>query len=204
MRRLFTICGILTVMVHAPAYAAGENDTCHQFFDNIRTRAVAVLHDHQHSFNEKYAKLEALFNEAVDTEWIAHVAAGQYWNSASEQERKEFLAAYRTYLADHYIGGLNEDDMDSMKEIKLLSFVAGADNTYRVHTQVEQTNDEPVVIDYLLQEAPAGTCHLHDFTLEGVSLLTAQRDQVGSLAAAGGLKAVTQKLAEMAHNAPHS
>lgn len=204
MCRLVISCCMVAIMAYTPAYAAGENGVCHQFFDTMRTSAVAILRDRQHSFDQRYAELKTLFNKAVDTEWIARFAAGPYWRAASEQERKEFMAAYRTYLADHYIGGLNEDDLNSMKEIKVLNFIDAENNTYRVHTQIEQTNDEPVVIDYMLQEEPAGNCHLRDFTLEGVSLLTAQRDQVKSLAATGGLKAVTEKLAEMTRETQHS
>lgn len=204
MRTFSVACCIMALTLHSPAYAAERGDACHGFFDSIRTRAVAVLHDRQHSFQERYSRLEALFNEAVDVPWIARFVAGPYWRTASEQEQKEFVEAYRAYLADHYMGGLNEDDFNSMKDIKVFDFTAQENNSYRVHTHIEQNDGEPISVDYLLQEEPAGTCHLRDFTLEGISLLTAQRDQVNSLAAAGGLKAVTQKLAEMKRGEQHS
>src|SRR5579884_687105 len=100
MRKLL-IVALVSTAFQVPAYAAVGDDTCHRFFDNIRSRAEAVMHDHKHSFDERYATLQSLFNEAVDAQWIARFVAGPYWHAASDKERTEFVAAYRQYLADH-------------------------------------------------------------------------------------------------------
>jgi len=179
-----------------PAYA--DATVCRPFFDSMRSHALAILHDPAMRYVQKRDALSRLFDNAVDGTWVAHFVAGAAWRTATEGERRDFVAAYRAWLPLNYVGALDEDDINNMQGIDLASFTVGGPSVFYARTRVTQKDAEPIAIDFRLEEDPPGVCHVRDFTIEGVSLLTSQREQIQTLTANGGLAAVTAQLKSIA------
>jgi ABC-type transporter MlaC component len=205
MRHLLPIfCLFIGVGSSFPSNAADDQSICKHFIDTMHSQTDAVFHDAHMSFTQKRSTLSRLFEEGIDTAWIAQYVAGSYWNTVNDYERGEFVKAYRAYLSDKYVGAMNEDDINSMWNFTLVDFIPSPPNGYQAHIEISQKTDDPISIDLRMEESPAGVCHVHDFILEGVSLLQSQREQIQSLAAKGGLKYVTQRLADLVHNSNES
>ena len=182
------------------ASAVSKDDTCHKFFDSVRSQVDDVLKNKNQSLDEMKTAFKGVFEKAVDSDVIARYVAGSYWDKASEQERAAFTSAYRVYLSNHYVGGLDEEDFQQLQTLTVGEFALNSSGGYLVHTQILRKTNEPMAFDLKLREKPAGICHVEDFTVEGVSQIASQREEIQGLAAQGGLSLVTQRLIKVAHS----
>ena len=198
MRRIMVVLLLAVCVTYGNSGCAAEaQPPCRHFFDSVHANMDAILRDNQTSFVQKRSALTALFEQAMDADWIARFVAQGYWDKASEQQRQDFVKAYKPYLSDHYIGALDEDDLNEMLSLAVVDFKPTGNSRYLARTQITLKKDDPVVFDLRLEEQPAGVCHVRDFTIEGVSQISTQRDEIQAQAGQGGLKVVTQKLREV-------
>jgi len=196
---LSTMCLLIGMGASFSSYAADDQVSCKRFVDTMQSRADTIFHDTAMGFSQKQSALSGLFEEGVDIAWVAQYVAGSNWNTASEKERADFVKAYRAYLSNRYIGALDEDDISGFKDFTLVDFTSSPPNAYQAHIEITQKADQPVSVDLRMELESKSGCRVHDFTLEGVSLLQNQSEQIQSLAANGGLINVTQKLMELVH-----
>ncbi|MBU6476272.1 MAG: ABC transporter substrate-binding protein [Alphaproteobacteria bacterium] len=142
--------------------------------------------------------LAALFQQAVDTDWIGKFALGPYWRTAPQQERKPYLDTFRNYLTDIYISKFHADDAEQIKDIKLLSIAPQADDRLYVKSLIERKGDgktagEDTQVDYILKQSPH-ECQVHDIRVAGVSLLVTLRSEFSEVASDSGVKGVISQM----------
>ena len=181
------------------AFAADDASVCHHFADTLRGRVDSIVHDGHDSFAQKHEKLTRLFEESVDLQWVTENVAGSYWQTASEPARQSYARAYRAYLTNYYMGGVDEDTLKSVGKISLLEFKQLTPSRFTATLQVTQTEDDPIMLGFEMAEAPTGVCRIHDFTVEGVDMLTSQNEEIQSLGAQGGLAFIVEKLNSHPH-----
>ena len=203
MHNLFLSLTALAIIVFSPAaYADDMTSICGRFASSLNGQINGILGNNQMVFTDKRAKLTAMFEQDVDVPWMAQHVAGSAWTAATEQDRADFVAAYRKYLSQHYMGSLDEGDFREMFAIKTLDFKMFSDGMYAAHTEVARYADEPLSFDLKFAEEPVGNCHIRDFTVEGISQVTTQRAEMQQLLATHDLKYVTQRLHKMAQSMP--
>jgi phospholipid transport system substrate-binding protein len=88
----------------APALAAGEATAVVTDFGN---RMLQVLNDPL-SPAERQKRLGALLDQDFDFVKIGRFVFGRYWQSATDQEKREFAPVFRDYVAQSYSGLFNE------------------------------------------------------------------------------------------------
>lgn len=188
MRRFLVLVTTSLFSLHA---MAAEGEPCHSFAESTIGGVLKVFHDTGTADAKKREQLSVIFGQAVDTDWIGKFVLGQYWRSASDEEKKAFLEAYRDYITNTYVSKFKDENGMNVDAIKVVSFGASNQGSgkYQVKTIVENKGDEDVHVDYLIDDA-GGKCKVHDITVEGVSLLSSQRSEFASLASTGGVKAV--------------
>jgi len=202
VRKMFYIfCLFMSMGASLPAHAADTPVSCRQFVEAMSKRAEIIFHDTTMDFMQKRSVLSGLFEGGVDIAWVAQNVAGSFWKTANEKERADYVKAYRAYLSNKYVGALDEDDINGFDKFTLVDFAAAPSNAYHAHLEITQKSDQPISVDLRMEQSSKGACRVHDFTLEGVSLLKSQADQIQTLAASGGLKYVTQKLVALVPDA---
>ena len=197
MTRSPLLIALTGLLISSSAWAS---DACHSFIDKEHAHIIAVLHDTQAGYAQKKAELTRIFNESVDADWLARFVAGAYWQKASDAQRGEYVKVYRDFITHNYIGTLDEDDIKSFTDLVLVEFKPLGGPNYEARARIEQKDDEPIILDLKLTEVPAGVCHVRDFSVEGVSLLAIQHDEMEMLGQSGGLPAITKTLKE---HTPH-
>ena len=193
MLRLFVAFVLFLSAIAATSARADE--TCRHFIEGARDQVTSVIHATDKSFMQKHEALISLFEKTVDINWLAQKSAGEYWQQASEQQRAAYLNIYRVYLTDYYVGTFDENDINSILDVTLTKFKQAEGNAYQARLQITQKDDEPIDAYLHLVEEPAGVCHIHDFTIEGVSVVSSQSEEIQSLGKSGGLAFITEKLA---------
>ena len=171
--------------------AAAQN--CAEFANVMTGRAINIFHDTSKTEEQKHAQLSSLFQEAVDIDWIGQFVLGRFWKQASPEEQAEYLKSYRNYVISSYISKFKDEDVMSIDNIKIASITPTTDNQFEAKTLIQSKGDDDTKVDYLLLQT-SDKCTIHDIKVEGISLLSSEHSEFGTLAGRSGVKGVIEAM----------
>lgn len=162
-----------TYLLAAPAQAATVQDA-RNFVDTLTPMVVQTINDKSLGDAAKQAKLQQLFVQYVDIDWMARFTLGRAWQQATEDQRTRYLAAYRQYLLNRYTTNFADYGGSKYK----VNDIHQDDEGFAVSMQVAtpQTS-ENVALGYHLHTDASGQMKLSDIIVEGVSLISTQRSE---------------------------
>ena len=88
MKRFLCRALIVALCVFPPAAQAGIEEA-KQFVSRIGNDALAIVSSNKIAEKDKMPKLEALFVQHVDIEWVAKFVLGRYWRQATPEQRRQ-------------------------------------------------------------------------------------------------------------------
>jgi phospholipid transport system substrate-binding protein len=170
------------------AIAPAEEEARH-FVQQTIDDVLGILHDDGLSLEQKKDRVEQIAYERFDFELISRLVLARNWNSMSEQQRADFVDAFKKHLSATY-----RDTLDTFRDEKIA--VDGSRLESRgdvtVMTVVRQDTGDTKV-DYRLRKTDAGWRGI-DVIIEGVSLVQNFRTQAQEIIGAEGADALIQKL----------
>tara|TARA_R110002124_G_scaffold72020_6_gene192729 strand:- start:3376 stop:3981 length:606 start_codon:yes stop_codon:yes gene_type:complete len=163
--------GVSTAM---PAFALtkGEAET----LINRLTAEVLDTINAGKSQNAMFRDFENIFARYADVPLIAQKALGPTWRSASAAQRTAYVAAFRGYMARYY-GKRFEEFRGGVIEVDKSRKTAGG---YLVDTTVKLRGSSPFSAQWHVIDARGKTL-MYNLFLEGVSVLSDVRVQIGSM-----------------------
>lgn len=196
MFRFITIA-LLTFFLPQTAMAASPEDA-RQFVDTVGKRVLDVVNS-QGTEAQKQPQLRQLFIEHVDTDWMGQFVLSRAWAKASEEQRGRYLQAYREHLLARYT--TNFADYTGSK-YTVTNARAEADGQFTVGMAVKSPNAEQkdVQAGYRVRTNDAGELKIIDIIIEGVSLLTTQRSEFGTVVQKDGIDGLTKQLQSKTQN----
>ena len=126
-----------------------------------------------------------------DTETSARVVLGQFWRSATPDQRQRFIDAFYHSLLNNYGGALIDFTPDRLKIFP--SRVAPGDTTATVRTEVTRKNGDRVSVNYSLRMTPQGW-KAWDVVIDGISYVKSYREDFGAQIESQGLETVIKRL----------
>lgn len=132
---------------------------------------------------EKQARLDPYLQRVVDEEGVARFCLGRYWQSASPEQRTEYLRLFHQVLLRGVVNRLGDYQAGSVK-VTVSTPVEKADGIY-VPTVVERSGNKPVNITWLVT-VEGSTLRISDVVAEGMSLRMTQRSDYASFMARNG------------------
>jgi phospholipid transport system substrate-binding protein len=187
---LRALCCASLIAIASPAFA---NEDCSGFTKATIAQVMDVFHNTASSEQQKRQALGAIFQRAVDTDWIGKYVLGRYWRSATPEQQQAYLPLYRSYITNNYVSKFKDEDGFSVDAITVGTVAPAAAGGFEAKTLIQRKGEEDVHVDYLLENT-GGQCHVHDIKVEGVSLLVSQRSEFGSLAGNGGIETIIAAL----------
>ena len=177
------------VAVHAGASLAPAEEEAREFVQQTIDDVLGVLHDGGLSLEQKKDRVESIAYERFDFELISRFVLARNWNAMDEQQRQDFIDAFKKHLSATY-----RDTLDSFRDEKIT--VEGSRPEARgdvtVMTIVRQGSDDTKV-DYRLRKTDNGWQGI-DVIIEGVSLVQNFRTQAQEIIGSQGVDALIQKL----------
>src|SRR5689334_11013151 len=82
----------------APAFAADPGQTV----TDLGAKTLDALNEKQMPPAEREKRFRQLWEEGFDVPYIARSVAGQYWRSANDQQRQNFVKALDDYIVRIY------------------------------------------------------------------------------------------------------
>ncbi len=159
------LCLTLAQVAHADATASKN------FVDGLAKQVLNIVQ----ADGDKAArtrKIEAIFANKVDINFVAKFAMGKYWRTATEAQRSAYVAAYKPFILKNYAGRLARysGQTYTMKG-------ARSDGPVDlVSMEINDTNGQKVLVDYRVSGGK-----INDIIVEGVSLLATQRSEFSSI-----------------------
>jgi phospholipid transport system substrate-binding protein len=141
-----------------------------EIVENSAKRMLDELDANRATYAKDPAKLDALVANVLlpnfDTDYAARLVLGQTWRTASEQQRKRFVAAFYHSLLHNYGNALLNFTAGNFT---LLPFKGdpGATNA-TVKTMVKKSSGEKVPVDFSLRKTDGGW-KAWDVVIEGIS-----------------------------------
>ncbi len=126
---------------------------------------------------DKAARLTPYLARVVDEDGVGRFCLGRYWQTATPEQRTEYLRLFRLQLLQGVVQRLGDYQAGAIK-ITINTPVQKADGIY-VPTIVEREGSKPVNITWMV-EANGGTMQIGDVTAEGMSLRMTERSDYAS------------------------
>jgi phospholipid transport system substrate-binding protein len=150
-----------------------------QYVDSVSKEVLGVVNGSLPD-NQKQERLQQLFSSNVDIDWMAKFVLGHAWQQASEEQRSRYLKSYRNYLLARYTTNFQEY---AGSDYAITDVKSEGGGKYFIGMQVKSPNakDEDIQAGYRLREDGAGKFLITDIMVEGVSMITTQRSEFGSV-----------------------
>ncbi len=174
VRRFLSV--IVSCMLLAGAAHAADADKAKSFVDGLASRVMAIVKDDAFSRTDKQTRIEQLFVDKVDINFVARFVLGKHWRTATPQQQKEYVTAYRPFILKNYAGRLAKY---SGQTYELRGSRNDGDASI-VTMEIIDPQGQNVMVDYRLR-SEGGGFKVVDITVEGVSLLTTQRSEFNGI-----------------------
>lgn len=177
----------LVVLVTALSLAFGasaqaEPSGAKNFVDGVATKVMTIVKNDSLATDAKESRLQTLFVDKVDIDFVARFVLGKHWRTATPQQRTEYTSAYRPFILKNYANKLAKYSGQTY-ELKAARKDGDADVVTMV---IHDTNGQDVLVDYRLRAAGGGY-KIVDIAVEGVSLLTTQRSEFNGIVESKGV-----------------
>lgn len=183
----------LTLLVFASTLRA-ETTAPDELVRRLATEVTTAVRSDPELQNPASPKIADIVGRLIvprfDFQRITQFAMGRNWAKATPQEQKDVVDQFGRLLTRTYsnaIASLKELDID-VKGTKANS----GSNDVTVKTQMIG-RAQPVAIDYSLINGPSGW-KVYDVTVEGISLITAYRDEFNTLVSSSGVSGLIEVL----------
>jgi phospholipid transport system substrate-binding protein len=187
----YVVCTLLLVFSQQSYAYADNNADARTFVKSTSDRVISVITS-SGSSSSKEDKLDDIFIEVMDIDWIAKFVLGKYWNTLDDAKKTQYMKQYREYLIASYVPlfkDYNGQKMD-IKDIKTIK-----QSQYLVVTDIEPSDPQSASyrVEYRVH-FDNGNFRVRDIIAEGISMITTQRSDFASILNTSGFDSLIQKL----------
>ena len=171
MGAFILMAGILAA--HPPAAAAADPTA---LINNLGREALAVLGKGTNE-SQRVARFRELLRADFDVPGIARFVLGRYWNTATEDQRAEFVKLFENYVALAYATRLAEY---AGEQFKVTGSRPDGDGAIVSSQILRPAGSAPIKVDWRLT-GRNGNYKLSDVSVDGISMAVTQRSEFASV-----------------------
>ena len=173
MKKILSI--VFTVLFFAlPAEADFDASKAENFIKKVTSDGIEQIINADVSQAEKDKRFEKLFNEYLDLDFIGKFVLGRYWNTATSQQRKEFIEVYRQMNIKTW--SKRFDEFKGKQFIFNGTTPSNSKNQIFVNTSVPMPQGAPVKVIWRVKDTD-GKFKVVDIIIENVSLAITARNE---------------------------
>ncbi len=161
------------------------------FIKNVSEKAIILIQDKKTTDSVKQKELISLFERSVDTDWIAKFAMGSHWKHATDKQKEQYTKLHHQFLVNSYVPKFKQY---TNQKIVLKKTFSEGDNEYLIETEILQAKGPAINVSYKVREIENGKYRIFDVVAEGVSLITTQRSEFGSILSRKGVDYLIKQL----------
>jgi phospholipid transport system substrate-binding protein len=191
---------LLSTLAAAPllaglgAVAEASPDSARAFVTQLGKETVETLQKPDPT-PQKAAKMEDILRRGFDFQTIGRFVIGRYWNTASPQQREDYIKAFSDFVAKSYSRRLAEEATINGFNITNVRDLGEGDSL--VQTEITRPSGPPLKYEWRVRDS-GGTVKIVDVVVESVSLLVTQRADFTSVAGQSGMDGLIKSLRDKA------
>ena len=191
------LCTVLLIIVFFYPTFGDEKQKITSFVNSIADRVVDVI-ESQSSNEQKREKLNDIFCEYVDIDWMGKFALGKYYRKLNKEQLQEYLIAYRNFLINTYVSKFTEYNGQNLyiESVKVLS-----KSQYVVNIKINNPKNatEQINISYRIKDF-SNQYQIRDMIVEGLSVIIGQKSDFDSIISKDGINSLIQRLRNKGKN----
>ena len=172
------ILALFISSINSFAFASFEAEE--KFVSKFADKAISILSNESLNASQKNIQFTELVMSSIDMNLISKFVLSKYWKLASDDQKKAYLVAFKQYFISSYA---NKLDQYSGEKVVIVSsnaakkFVIVKSNIVR-----DGTDTLKIELDWRLLTRD-GQTKIIDLSIEGISLIIAQREEFQSFLA---------------------
>jgi phospholipid transport system substrate-binding protein len=180
----------------APAAAAATSENPSEIIQTAAQGMLSELDKDRAGYQKDPSKVNALVNKYLlphfDSEFSAQLVLGQYWRTATPDQRKRFIDAFYKSLLNNYGAALSDFTADRLKIYP--TAVDANSPRATVRTEVKRSSGDRVAVNYYMRKTAEGW-KAWDVVIDGISYVNSYREDFKPQIESQGLDAVIKRLA---------
>lgn len=181
----------LLVMVAAVALPrAARAEGASAFVQTLGDDALDLLMRPPGSEKDRVERLRSILTGRFDLKTIGRAVLGPSWKSADETQREAYLTIFEDYVVATYsllVKDYSGETFEVLKETPI------DERDSLVATQIVRRNKAPLRVDYRVRNKD-GAYHVIDVMVEGISMLTSQRQEFAAVIQRDGVDGLISQL----------
>jgi phospholipid transport system substrate-binding protein len=175
-RSVLTAAFAMLAGLLAPAIPVAAAADPAAMISNLGSRALEVLGKGA-TPTQRTERFRALLREDFDVPGIARFVLGRYWNTATEEQRAEYVRLFEDYIAMAYATRLAEYTGETFKVTGSRADGEGAIVSSQI---IRPGGAAPVKVDWRLT-GRSGVYKISDVSVDGISMAVTQRSEFASV-----------------------
>lgn len=203
IQRNVTVLAVAASMLLTAAVARAEDTPTPEqatgFIQQLSDQALGILADTGQTLDGREQHVRDLMNQNVAIDFIARFALGKYWARASESERTEYTAVFRTFFLQKYAAMLGGYDN---QVVTVEGAKPAGDKDMLVSTSIADSNGAPPIRASWRVRLFDSKPLIVDIVIEGISMAMNQRQEFSSVLSRGGLSGLMDVLRASTERVP--
>ena len=162
------------------SFALASFESEEKFVSNFADNAISILSNDSLDASQKNIQFTELVMSSIDMNLISKFVLSKYWKLATDDHKKEYLAAFKQYFISSYANKL--DQYSGEKVIIVSSNAAKKFVIVKSNIVRDGTDTLKIELDWRLLTRDSQT-KIIDLSIEGISLIIAQREEFQSFLA---------------------
>ena len=162
------------------SFALASFEAEEKFVSDFADNAISILSNENLNASQKNIQFTELVMSSIDMNLISKFVLSKYWKLATDEQKKAYLAAFKQYFISSYANKL--DQYSGEKVIIVSSNAAKKFVIVKSNIVREGTDTLKIELDWRLLSRD-GQTKIIDLSIEGISLIIAQREEFQSFLA---------------------
>ena len=172
----------------------------------LHQKLVEVMHEPgPQNFEKRYEALAPVVTQVFDTPAIAKVILSRYWDTLSEDQRREFENLLERFSIATYASRFDGYSGEQFVETPAQPIQSGR---VLVRASLKRPNEEDVSLEYVLQQGSDGGWRIVAVMADGVNDLALRRAEYATIIREQGFDKLVQKIenkiADLGHAKVHA
>ena len=172
------ILALFISTINSFAFASFEAEE--KFVSNFADNAISILSNESLNASQKNIQFTELVMSSIDMNLISKFVLSKYWKLATDDQKRAYLVAFKQYFISSYANKL--DQYSGEKVIIVSSNAAKKFVIVKSNIVRDGTDTLKIELDWRLLTRD-GQTKIIDLSIEGISLIIAQREEFQSFLA---------------------
>ena len=174
MKNLFALVFSSFMFFTTNSYAELDAKSAENFIKKVTSQGIEEIINSDVSQAEKDARFAKIFNESLDLDFIGKFVLGRYWNTATPNQREEFIEVYRKMNIKTWSKRFDEFKGKSFNFNGTTP--SNSENQIFVNTTVPMPQGAPAKVIWRVKNTN-GNLKVVDIIIENVSLAITARNE---------------------------